>query len=57
MKPILYFVIVLSVLVSCTKSRTCECSDGYSYSIKTSKKTAQDACEKYSTEGVDCNIN
>lgn len=57
MKPIFYFVIALSGLVSCTRSRTCECSDGYKYSINTSKKTAQDACEKYSTEGVDCNIN
>ncbi|WP_186280232.1 hypothetical protein [Fluviicola chungangensis] len=57
MKPIFYFVICLCGLLSCTKSRTCTCSDGQSYTVNTSKKTAEAACAKYSVGGVDCKIN
>lgn len=57
MKPILYFVICLFGLLSCAKSRTCSCTDGYSYTVTTSKKSAQDACEKYSVSGIECKIN
>jgi len=57
MKPIFYFVISLSGLVSCAKSRTCTCTDGHKYTVTTSKKTAEDACKKYSTEGIECKVN
>nr|WP_294861430.1 hypothetical protein [uncultured Fluviicola sp.] len=57
MNKIFYFAVGLFTLVSCQKSQTCTCSDGYTFTVKASKKTAADTCEKYSDEKIDCKIN
>lgn len=54
MKRIFYFVILLFGFLSCQKSATCKCSDGYSFSVNASKKTMKEACSKYSTETISC---
>lgn len=56
MNKIFYFAVALFLLASCQKSQTCDCSDGYSFTVKASRKTAEDACEKYSGENIDCKI-
>jgi hypothetical protein len=57
MNKIFYFAVALFVLGSCQKSQTCTCSDGYKFTVKASKKTAQDTCEKYSDGDIECKIN
>jgi hypothetical protein len=54
---IFYFVVAFTTLSACNKERTCSCSDGYKMTIKATKNTAQDACDKYSTPGVECKID
>jgi hypothetical protein len=53
---ILFAISALSVL-SCSKTRVCECSDGYQLEITSTKKQAEQACEKLNTEEVSCKLN
>lgn len=54
MKRIFYFVIPLFGFLSCQKSATCKCSDGYTFSVDASRKTMKEACSKYSTDKISC---
>lgn len=52
------FLFALSSLaiLSCSKTRVCECSDGYYLEINATKKQAEQACEKLNTEQVSCKL-
>lgn len=51
------FLIPVLMIVSCSKSRTCTCSDESIFYVKGSKKQTKQACEKYNTESVTCEVN
>ncbi len=57
MKRIFYFVIPLFGILSCQKVSTCKCTDGHSYSVDASKKTLKEACDKYATEKISCEVS
>jgi hypothetical protein len=52
------FLFTLSALgiLSCSKTRVCECSDGYQLEITSTKKQAEQACEKLNTEQISCKL-
>lgn len=54
---LILFTISALTMLSCSKTRVCECSDGYQIEIKTTKKQAEQACEKLNTEEVSCKLH
>lgn len=56
MKRIFYFVVPMLGFLSCEKPSTCKCTDGHSYSVDASGKTLKEACHKYETEKISCEV-
>ena len=54
---LILFTISALAILSCSKTRVCECSDGYQLQIKATNKQAEQACEKLNTEEVSCKLN
>lgn len=54
---LILFTLSAFAVLSCAKTRVCECSDGYHIEMTSAKKQAEQACEKLNTEQVSCKLN
>ncbi|WP_343636945.1 hypothetical protein [Fluviicola sp.] len=54
---LILFALSSLVVLSCAKTRVCECSDGYHIEMTSAKKQAEQACEKLSAGEVSCKLN